>query len=379
MKRIKRNFALGLLAGAALSFGIFAGCDNGSGGDDENGGGTPDGNISWNNEASGTLTVLNNTNKDMILFQGQTPSASNILGGVRATSSRTFDISDDVDDFDVGGYMILRGISKDEYEQNQQDLSAAKIEYSAMATYGSGKKFRAEISPAYSGDYYYKLTNKGRIGMELRKNSPDGEKIGYLPALATNYAIYSNSSDDLTIYPVYVYYSKTTQTVTTVKSTKLVETVSIGPRPVTDSSVQTRILPNDPSITWAQIAKAITYPVAFVTVTNNVPNQSSRVQLASSYLKAQNGYDSLNSGEMATYEVASTDGGQSKSLVLTLYGGTVQIPVKQDGSSPVIKNGYDYTVTLEYVGNGALDEPGSYTASIVEGAKRDIADEIESL
>lgn len=215
--------------------------------------------------------------------------------------------------------------------------------------------------------------------MELRKDSPDGEKIGYLPALATNYVIYSNSSDDLTIYPVYVYYSKTTQTVTTVKSTKLVETVSVGPRPVTDDSVQTRILPNDPSITWDQIAKAITYPVAFVTVTNNVPNQSSRVQVASGYIKAQNGYDSLNSGEMATYEVASTDDGQSKNLVLTLYGGTVQIPVKQNGSSPVIKNGYDYTITLEYAGSGALDEPGSYTASIVEGAKRDISDEIESL
>lgn len=379
MKLIKRNIALALIAGAALSFGIFAGCDNGSSGDEDNGGGNSSASISWSNESSGTLTVLNNTNKDMILFQGQTPSVSNILGGVRATSSRTFDISDDVDDFDVGGYMILRGISKDEYEKNQQDLSAAKIEYSAMATYGNGKKFRAEISPSYSGDYYYKLTNKGRIGMELRKDSPDGEKIGYLPALATNYAIYSNSSDDLTIYPVYVYYSKTTQTVTTVKSTKLVETVSIGPRPVTDSSVQTRILPNDPSVTWDQIAKAITYPVAFVTVTNNVPNQSSRVQIASGYLKSQNGYDSLNSGEMATYEVASTNEGQNKNLVLTLYGGTVQIPVKQDGNSPVIKNGYDYTVILEYTGNGALDEPASYTASIVEGAKRDIENEIESL
>lgn len=362
--------------------GIFAGCSDGgsSGGDGEGDEpGTSSGGINWSNEASGTLTVLNNTNKDMILFQGQTPSASSILGGVRATSSRTFDISDDVDDFDVGGYMILRGISKDEYEKNEQNLSAAKVEYSAMATYGNGKKFRAEISPSYSGDFYYKLTNKGRIGMELRKDSPDGEKIGYLPALATNYAIYSNSSDDLTIYPVYVYYSKTTQTVTTVKSTKLVETVSVGPRPVTDDSVQTRILPNDPSITWDQIAKAITYPVAFVTVTNNVPNQSSRVQVASGYIKAQNGYDSLNSGEMATYEVASTDDGQSKNLVLTLYGGTVQIPVKQNGSSPVIKNGYDYTITLEYAGSGALDEPGSYTASIVEGAKRDISDEIESL
>lgn len=122
MKLIERKFALALLAGAALSMGIFAGCsDGGSSGGDDGGDepGTSSGGINWSNEASGTLTVLNNTNKDMILFQGQTPSASSILGGVRATSSRTFDISDDVDDFDVGGYMILRGISKDEYEKNE--------------------------------------------------------------------------------------------------------------------------------------------------------------------------------------------------------------------------------------------------------------------
>lgn len=377
MKLVLKRLGLLVMVSAALFCGVLAGCSDGSssGGEDEG----QINSINWNNESSGTLTVLNNTNKDMILFQGQTPSASNILGGVRATSSRTFDVSDDVDDFDVGGYMILRGISKDEYEKNKQDLSGAKVEYSAMATYGSGKKFRAEISPSYSGDYYYKLTNKGRIGMELRKNSPDGEKIGYLPALATNYAIYSNSSDDLTIYPVYVYFSKTTQTVTTVRSTKIVETVGVAPRPVTNNSVETRVLPNDPSITWDQIAKAITYPVAFITVTNNVPNQSSRMQIASSYLKAQNGYDSLNSGEMATFEVASTNDGQNKNLVLTLYGGTVQIPVKQGNDSPTIKNGYNYTITLEYVGGGALDNPSSYTANIVEGAKRNIADEIESL
>jgi hypothetical protein len=329
---------------------------------------------------NGTLTIINNTSKDMIIFQGQTPSASNILGGVRAQTSKDFDISDDVSDFDVGGYLILRGMSKEEYAANKNNLSQAKVEYSAMATYGQGKKFRTEINPAYSGDYYFKITNAGRIGMELRKNSPDGEKIGYLPALATNYALYTNSSSDLTIFPVYVFYSNTTKTVTTIRATSFSESASVGPRSVTDQSVQTVRFPNDSSVQWDQIAANIVYPVAFITVTNNVANQSSRFAAASKTYFAQNGYDSVNSGETLTFELKATDAGQSMNLNCTIYGGTVTVAVKTDNDqTPTIKNGYDYTVTLNYKGSGGVTDPSSYTAVITEGTKRDVASEITSL
>jgi hypothetical protein len=77
----------------------------------------------------------------------------NILGDVRALTTKTVDVSDDVTDFPVVGYMILRGIAKDEYEANKTNFSKASIEYSAMATYGQGKKYRVKISPNYTGYY----------------------------------------------------------------------------------------------------------------------------------------------------------------------------------------------------------------------------------
>ena len=113
----------------------------------------------------------------MVIFQGQTPTINNILGGVRGGASRDIDVSSHVTDFGVGGFMILRGITLDQYNANKSNLSLARIEYSAMATYGQGKKFRTEIMPNYMGDYAYRVTNIGRIGMELRKDSPDGEKV----------------------------------------------------------------------------------------------------------------------------------------------------------------------------------------------------------
>jgi hypothetical protein len=354
----------------------LVGCpdDGGGGGNNNN---QNDG-IKWDNEPSGTLTVLNNTSKDMVLFQGQTPTNSGILGGVRASATKTFDISDNVDDFDIGGYIVLRGMSLAEYDANKSNLANAKVEYSAMATYGQGKKFRAEISPAYAGDYYYKVTNAGQIGMELRKDSPDGEKIGYLPALATNYALYSSTSNSMTVFPVYVFYSKITKQVTTIKPSSFGDSASVGPRPVTDSSVSTIRFPNDPSIQWNQIIASITYPVAFVTVTNNVANQDCRLASASKVYFAQNGYDSVNSGETNTFELTANDEGLSMNLNMTLYGGTVAIPVKQAGNTPAIKNGYNYTVTLNYDGSG-WNNQSAYTATITEGAKRDVSGEISSM
>jgi len=153
MRKLLKFSVLLLSAVLVLS---FAGCgdDDSDNSDDPSGGNT--GGINWDNEPNGTLTVLNNTSRDMILFQGQTPTSNNILGGILAGATKTFDISGDVDDFSIGGYMILRAISRDEYDKNKSNLANAKIEYSAMATYGQGKKFRTEINPAYTGDYYYK-------------------------------------------------------------------------------------------------------------------------------------------------------------------------------------------------------------------------------
>jgi len=368
-----QQFAVLLLA-VALIMGLTGCPTEDDGGKKKDGG---DDGINWNDEPNGTLTVINNVSKDMVLFQGQTPSASNILGGVKGLSTKTFDISGAVDDFNVGGFMILRGITKDEYEANKTNLSNAKIEYSAMATYGQGKKFRTEISPSYTGDYAYRVTNLGRIGMELRKDSPDGEKIGYLPSLASNMLLYADKTDGFAIYPVFVYYSRSSQQVTTLKPTSQFETVSVSPRPATGSEIQAYTLPADQGATWDSIKATLSSPVAYVTVTNNVANQSGRVTISgTNRLNSQNGYDSIGSGETLTYEVSSTNTGTAQALVLTYYNQALQIPVLKDSATPVLKNGYDYTVTV----SGSGQTADGYTVTITESTDaRDLSSDIASL
>ena len=372
-------FMMFLLA-VGLMLGLV-GCGNAAGGEPNPDPGTGI-TINWNDEPNGTLTVLNNTSKDMVLFQGQTPLASNILGGVRALSSRTLDISTKVDDFSIGGYMILRGIAYDEYEANKNNLSNARIDYSAMATYGQGKKFRTEISPNYIGDYAYKVTNLGRIGMELRKNSPDGEKIGYLPSLATNVILYSETSNALAAFPVYIYYTRSTGQITTVRPTSHFESVTVTPRPASGTNVQSYLFPNDQTITWESIKASLVSPVAYITVTNNIPNQGVFFTIAGgNELKSQNGYDAVGTGEQLTFELESTAAGQTKNIVIKAYSGSILVPVRFEGADnyPTIKNGYDYTVTINFKG-GSIQQASNYEAIITESSNpRDISNDIESL
>jgi hypothetical protein len=361
------------------------GTDNGedkdkTGTDDQTGTDTGDLPASiWVSESNGTLEVISNSSKDMLIFQGQTLEVSKLMGGVRANTTRTFDVSDDVTDFAVGGYLILRGITLDEYNAHKTNLTLAKIEYSAMATYGQGKKYRTEISSSYMGDYGYKVGNSGSIGLELRKNSPDGEKIAYLPKLATNVMVYSATSNALAIFPVYVYFNKSTQQVTTVQPTSHFESVTATPRPIANAtSIQTYLFPNDPTVTWETIKKSLASPVAYLSVTNSVGNQGAYFTIAgSNALFAQNGYDAIGSGEQLTFEVESTVDGTSKNIVMTLYNGTIQVPVRfaEETAFPTIKNGYDYTVTLSGSGN----DVANYSAVITEVGQRDISKDIESL
>jgi hypothetical protein len=359
---------------------VLTACPNLAGDEDEDGNGNGK-DPTWPGEPNGTLTVLNNVDKDMVLFVGQTPQVSNIIGGVRALSTKTFDISDDVDDFQVGGYLILRGMTHDEYKANKSNLSLAKIDFSAMATYGQGKKFRTEISPSWTGNFGYRVNNTGRIGMELRKNSPDGEKIGYLPSLAANYLLYADSQTQMVVYPLFVYYDRRNGQVTTLEATSVFDGVTVDPRSIANAStIQTYHFPSQDQ--WDKIKDTLTSPVAYVTVTNNVANQGARFTIAASRnLVAQNGYgaaDGVASGETLTFEVASTANGAPQNLMCTLYQGTIQVPVRfaDTNTEPTIKNGYDYTVTL----SGTGQDTSGYTAVITESATaRDLSKEIASL
>ena len=340
---------------------------------------TTDG-ISYANQPNGTLTIRNNTKKDMVLFEGETPTKDTILGGVRAQTSRAFDVSSK-NDFSAGGWMIIKGMAASEYAANIDNLSQAKIEYSALATYHEGEYYEATINPNYTGDYFIKVSNNGKIGIELHKDSFNGEKIAYLSPHKANQCIYFDDNKSIRLYPVYVYYSKTHHTVSTL-SGDFFESRTVVPAASTESYVQTYAFPSDENTTWEQIMGSISFPTAYIKVTNSV-EEGAYFKIGSAQYFAQNGQDAIG-GVPVTFEIESTEAGAEKQITLALYNGKVNVPVLDaDGNIPTIKNGYDYNVTLTKVVPGntsaVISDPNSYKATISEGTPRDIKSEIEAI
>jgi len=371
--KIKSPLALLLLAATSMS--VFFGCGTHSDPYQFDG-------VDWKGSNSGTLELINGSNKDMVLFIGQTPAPSNLLGGVRAGATITHDISKHVSDFAVGGYAILRGVSKEEYDKYSLEPQKARIEFTAMVTYRGGAKYRYNIDLNYIGDNGFRVTNKGRIGMELRRNSPDGEKVAYLPALQVNQMVYTQTTEAFRLFPVYVFFQKSTGEVSTLRSSSMFEGVGVAPRPLgPNQSLQDVYFPNDETLTWDYIRGTLKQSAAYITVVNNIINQAGYVTNAlSRRLLSQDGWDAIGSGEKLVYEVESTEEGAGIGLIINFYDGNVPIPVLKEGeiTSPIIKNGYNYTITVDYLGGGITDK-ANYKATIVEGSKRDISKDIESL
>jgi len=339
----------------------FAAC----GDDDEDG-------INWNGNPNGTLTVVNNSMSDMVVFTGQSLTPNGILGGVRAGKTLTLDVSAKEDDFQTGGFMILRAVRLAEYTANKGNLALAKVDYSAMATYGAGKKYRAELRSTSDGQFTYMVHNRSDYGLELRENSPDGEKIGYLSPKQVRRAMFSPTNDPLTISPVYVAYNVRSQSIVTFAPTGLLDSQDVQPRAVGQTVTEYSFPPEDANL--AVVFGAIDLPFATITVQNNATRDTSFC-IGSTTRKAESNYQLVSSGMLESYEIPSTKNGQVLALNCGLFANAVRVPVRFEGqtANPSIKNGFVYAVTLSYV-SGPADQAASYSAVIQEVEQIDTSD-----
>ncbi|MDR0517260.1 MAG: hypothetical protein LBH25_09485 [Fibromonadaceae bacterium] len=369
-----------LKVAAVAALFILIGCGTNDSAEDD---------IKWSDDNGGTLEVLNGSNKDIVVFKGATPTNESIMGGIRAGTTKAFDVSKETD-FNEGGYMVIRGITREEYNDKKGNLVTAKWQFNAFATYKRGQKYRVQIDDAYMGNYAVKVTNLANFGVELRKNSPEGEKIAYLPRLKVNEYVYFQKPDGITLFPVYVAYNRTDQEIITLEAKSMFDASTVGPLPVDDPDIANISFPVDPNASWNDLLKDLKSPVAYITVSNNVAAQAGYFTNAgTTHYLSQEGYDVINSGNQRVFEIKAVDEeenpeGIEKDLVAKYYNGAVLVPVLMKKGTeyikPSIKNGYNYTVSVTYSnesGAGPQDR-SNYKAIIVEGRKRDISNQLES-
>jgi hypothetical protein len=329
---------------------------------------------SFRNNRNGTVEVVNNTQHDMLLFAGSTISLNYIIGGIRAYSTNTINFSTEPD-YAVGGYKVIHAVKQDEFKTYGLQ---SRTDHSAMITYGGGEKFRINIISTTDGDYQYIVYNmNNQYALELRKNSPEGEKVAYLPRAAKNRVIKSPTNDPITVFPVWIAFNRVTKSI-----------VSFSPSDAGDSWEGERdIQPRSPSgeistyrfpDSQIDIAFDISCPFATVQVRNNA-GRDVVFRIANQDKTPVSGYRNITSGARETYEIISD--GEGLNFNLSMQSGRIVIPVRfEDTPSalPVLENGYVYSVNLQLVNTAQPSEASSYQAWLVKGAALSKSDLITS-
>ena len=237
MKNLLKFPVLLLVAGILC----FAGCDKGDRDNDDN---DNDINIRENgiiydnfykgdyrDNRNGTVEIVNATAHDMLIFSGSTISLANIVGGVRAYSTNTVNFSTETD-YLVGGYKVLQAVKQSEFEIHKE---ASEVDWRALVTYRDGAKFKTNIVSTTDGNYQYKVSNRSRdYRLELRKNSPDGERVAFLERAEVNKVVKCAGSASITLFPVWITFNTETKTLVNYTPAGLDHSVTVEPKPLTD-------------------------------------------------------------------------------------------------------------------------------------------------
>ena len=199
MRKMLKFTALLLVLG--LIFGL-AGCpepDKGDGGEGDEYAKYYEG--SYRDNVNGTVEVVNNTSYDMLLFSGSALTVNNIVGGVKAFSTNTVNFSKEAD-YTIGGYKVIHAVKESVFKT---DEDKSRTDHSAMVTYRDGAKFRTNIVSTTDGAYEIWVQNmNAKYALELRKNSPEGEKIAYLTRNERYRQIKVPTNATMTLFPVWI-------------------------------------------------------------------------------------------------------------------------------------------------------------------------------
>jgi len=325
---------------------------------------------SFRNNRNGTVEVVNNTNYDMLLFTGEIISTNYIVGGVRSGSRNTVNFSNE-NDFGVGGYKLLRAVKQREFASAKDQ---SRVDHSAMITYGEGRRFTINIVSTTDGAYQYTVNNRSRdYGLELRKNSPEGEKVAYLAKGEVRRVIRSPTIDELSLFPVWVAFNNVTKTIVTFSPDDVLARQQIQPvRPENDTSpYQFPIGGTSVNIVFPDV----NLPFATIKIINNA-NLTANFRIAGSIQRAQSNYTGIRSGSFESYEIRDAVTGLD--LNFGMQDGEIKVPIRYqddpDALAVRIDNGYVYTIALNLKPGANQALASSYEAWLEKGAAIDTDD-----
>ena len=220
-----KTLAVVVAALAAVLMLFWAGCTMGTGGgngskddlDDKKETGAAG--VDYENYGSDNyvVKVKNNTTKKLVVFKGE-PSADTLMGGVPA-SATNHGLKKNSSMFADSSDFVLFFVTEEDYLAHKDNLSNLKTKPFARlyAYYNTNAKNQIvySVSNDMGGTGKLNLNNNTPYNVELRKDSIDGEVIGYTSARTIN-TTFSVQPGDYYIFPVFRKFDKALNEIVTV-------------------------------------------------------------------------------------------------------------------------------------------------------------------
>jgi len=202
MKKILK-FSVLLLA-AGLIFGL-AGCptDDPDDGKDNGGGG---GEVNFESFSPPSIYVDNKSAERLIAFKGSL-NPNYLISGIPPFATN-HGLYKSPSLFSTTGDFALILITEAEYNKNKANPAAASVFAEIYAFYNNEatNNNRFQISSKSGGTGRITLNNPTSWNIEIRRDGPTGEVLGYVAANMTNTVLRVNAPDDYSLYPVFKRY-----------------------------------------------------------------------------------------------------------------------------------------------------------------------------
>jgi len=295
--------------------------------------------VRWTDDSNGYLQVNNNIKKPLILFAGSVNN-TNILGGVRAESSRRINYFNAVQN--QAGSFLLRAVPEDVYRTKGSGVDSSDVVYAGIVTFDKRepKITVLNIDKRLGGSAYVIIENHTRMALEITLDNPKGEILTTLGPNEMNRKVYLEpSTEGYVWWPIFKYYDKTYDVVQSVEPDRGVARL-MNPA-IPSATVSTPTIKFDNTTIGA-----ITFRFATIIVRNE-GIEAIRLLEGSGRVRNQNGTNVVNPGT-ETYSIFVGDraqrrtysieyGGKDYPLKEMLYtpGNTYQILFRRDGTSVV--------------------------------------------
>jgi hypothetical protein len=306
----------------------------------------------FSSDANGILRISNSTTFDVAIFAGKL-GRGNYMGGIHAKGSRVIDITKIQSPLARKGAFLFRAVPYEILSKGgKTNIEEEKVVYTDLVPYDLDRPDRTVERDIFANvddkaQTFIYLTNPTKYVVELRLDSPNGNKVAVLGPGERNKKVWIKEQEDhlpYRLFVTYVYIDPITGDVDVFTDIENKDGKRFEPRGNAGSTLQVITLP-DPSTRPG----GKQYNIAFIKLQNDTNGLLNLQSTEGIYLKNTRGSWSTREGDTDTYEIAADTGDSGKTYA--------NLGVEHDSGyfkfvpPQTVKPGYVYNVIVTRMGS----------------------------